>query len=53
MCRQIVADRRSVNDIVGLQVGNLAEEEGCSWIKGKVLQWEGDAEGILELMRHL
>jgi len=53
LCRQIVADRRSVADIVGLQVGNFAEEDVCSWIKGKVLQWEGDAEGILALVRYL
>jgi len=53
LCRQIVADRQSVNDIVVLQVGNLAEGEVCSWIKGEMLQCEGDAEGILELMWHL
>ena len=53
LCQQIVADKRSVSDIVRLQVGNFAEEEACSWIKGKVLQWEGDAEGILALVRHL
>jgi len=53
LCSQTVADRRSVADIVGLQVGNFAEEEACSWIKGKVLQWGGDAEGILALVRHL
>jgi len=49
----MVADRRSVADIVGLHVGSFAEEEACSWIKGKVLQWGGDAEGILALVRHL
>jgi len=53
LCRQIVADRRSVAEIVGLYVGSFAEEEACSWIKSKVQQWEGDAEGILELVRHL
>jgi len=53
VCRQMAADRRSVADIVGLHVGNFAEEEACSWIKGKVLQWGGDAEGILALVRHL
>jgi len=53
LCRQIVADRRSVADIVGLQVGNFAEEEACSWMKKKVLQWKGDAEGILALVRYL
>ena len=49
----MVADRRSVAEIVGLYVGSFAEEEACSWMKSKVLQWEGDAEGILELVRHL
>jgi len=53
LCRQMVADRRSVADIVGLNVGSFAEEEACSWMKSKVLQWEGDAEGILALVRHL
>ena len=53
LCRQMVADRRSVAEIVGLYVGNFAEEEACSWMKSKVLQWEGNAEGILELVRHL
>jgi len=53
LCRQMVADRRSVADIVGLHVGSFAEEEACSWMKSKVLQWEGDAEGILALVRHL
>jgi len=53
MCRQIVADRRSVADIVGLHVGNFAKEEACSWMKKKVLQWKGDAEGILLLVRYL
>jgi len=53
LCRQMVADRRSVADIVGLNVGNFAEEEACGWIRGKVLQWGGDAEGILALVRHL
>ena len=33
LCRQTVADRRSVTDIVGLHVGIFAEEEACSWIK--------------------
>jgi len=49
----MVADRRSVADIVGLHVGCFAEEEACSWMKSKVLQREGDAEGILALVRHL
>jgi len=49
----MVADRRSVADIVGLHVGNFAEEEACSWIKSKVLQWESDVEGVLALVRHL
>jgi len=49
----MVADRWSVTDIVRLHVGSFAEEEACSWIKSKVLQWEGDAEGILALVRHL
>jgi len=53
ICRQIVADRRSVAEIVGLYVGSFAEEEACSWMKGKVVQWQGDAEGVLELVRHL
>jgi len=53
LCRQMVADRRSVADIVGLHMGNFAEDEACSWMKGKVLQWGGDNEGILELVRHL
>ena len=53
LCQRIVADRRSVADIVGLQVGNIAEKEAYSWIKGKVLQWRGDAEGILALVRYL
>jgi len=53
LCRQMAADRRSVADIVGLYVGSFAEEEACSWMKSKVLQWEGDAEGILALVRHL
>jgi hypothetical protein len=53
LCRQLVADRRSVADIVGLYVGSFAEEEACSWMKSKVLQWGGDAEGILALVRHL
>jgi len=53
LCQQMVADRRSVSEIVGLYVGSFAEEEACSWMKSKVLQWEGDAEGILELVRHL
>ena len=49
----MVADTRSVADIVELHVGSFAEEEACSWMKSKVLQWEGDAEGILELVRYL
>jgi len=49
----MVADRRSVADIVGLYVGSFAEEEACSWMKSKVLQWGGDAEGILAVVRHL
>ena len=49
----MVADRRSVADIVGLQVGNFAEEEACSWMKSKVREWEDDAEGILALVRHV
>ena len=53
LCLQMVADRRSVAEILGLHVGRFAEEEACSWIKSKVLQWEGDAEGILALVRHL
>jgi len=53
LCRQMVADRRSVAEIVGLYVGSFAEEEACSWMKSKVLQWEGNAEGILELVQHL
>jgi len=53
LCQRIVADRRSVAEIVGLYVGSFAEEEACSWMKSKVLQWEGDVEGILELVRHL
>jgi len=53
LCRQMVADRRSVADIVGLHVGSFAEEEACSWIKSTVLQWGGDAQGILALVRHL
>jgi len=53
LCLQMVADRRSVTDIVGLHVGNFAEEEACSWMKSKVLQWGGDSEGILALVRHL
>jgi len=53
LCRRIVADRRSVVDIVGLNVEAFAEEEACSWVKSNVLQWEGDAEGILELVRYL
>ena len=50
LCPQIVADRRSVAEIVGLYVGSLAEEEACSWMQSKVLQW---AEGVLELVRYL
>jgi len=53
LCRQMVADRRSVAEIVGLCVGSLAEEEACSWMKSKVLQWEGDAEGVVAVVRHL
>ena len=53
LCLQSVADGRSVAEIVGLHVGNFAEEEACSWIKGKVSRWAGDAEGILELVIHL
>jgi len=34
-------------------VGSFAKEEACSWMKSKVLQWEGDAEGILALVQHL
>jgi len=49
----MVADRRSVADIVGLHVGSFAEEEACRWMKSRVLQWKGDAEGILALVRHL
>jgi len=52
-CRRFVADRRSVTDIVGLNVGTFAEVEACSWVKHKVLQWRNNAEGILELVRHL
>jgi len=53
LCLQMIADRRSVAEIVGLHVGSFVEEEACSWIKGKVLQWQGDDEGILALVRHL
>jgi len=53
LCLRRVADRRSVADIVGLQLGSFAEEEACSWVKVKVPQWAGDDEGILELVRHL
>jgi len=49
LCRQIVADRRSVTVIVGLHVNKFAEEEACSWIKAKVLRWGGSGEtsGVL------
>jgi len=47
------AKGRSVADIMGLEVGGFAEEEACSWVKAKVPQWGGDAEGILELVRSL
>ena len=53
LCLQSMADGRSVAEIVGLHVGNFAEEEACSWIKGKVSRWAGDAKGILELVIHL
>jgi len=53
LCRQMETDRRSVADIIGLHVGSFAEKEACSWMKSKVLQWEGDAKGILALVRHL
>ena len=50
LCWQMVADRRSVADIVGLHVGCFAEEEACSWMKSKVLQWESNAKGIMEIV---
>jgi len=50
LCRQIVADRQSVAEIIGLYLGSFAEEEACTWMKSKVLQWEGNAEGILALV---
>jgi len=49
----MVADRRSVANIVRLHVENCAEEEACSWMKSKVLQWESNVEGVLALVRHL
>ena len=45
-----MVDRRSVTNIVGLSVGIFGEEEACSWVKSKVLQWRDNAEGILELV---
>jgi len=53
LCLRIMSDRRTVADIARLQVGSFAKEEACSWMKSKVLQWEYNAEGILELVRHL
>jgi len=49
----MIAERQSVTEIVRLYVGSFAEEEACSWIKSKVLQWEGNAKGILALVQHL
>jgi len=48
-----MSDRRTVADIARLQVGSFAKEEACSWMKSKVLQWECNAKGILELVWHL
>ena len=53
LCLRSVADTRTVAEIVGLQGGGFAEEEACSWVKGKVLQWSGEDEEILDLVMYL
>ncbi len=45
--------KRSMDDVMGLSVGSLAEDEACSWVKSTVRRWRDDHAGVLELVRHL
>jgi hypothetical protein len=42
-----------MEDVMGLSVGNFAEDEACSWTKSTVRQWRDDDAGVLELVRYV